>query len=180
MIRRRLVDRAPDSYHARTLEDIALLDLVAATVLGLAIVRGLWIGLVREAFSLAGIAAAYLAVRSFSRPLADWLVAASDGGVGPGLAPWLAGLLLVVLTLVAVAAVGRVVRRGVRAVGLGLLDRLGGGLLGAAEGALVIAVVLTLLGRQLGWDHALLANTRTLAAMEQLQLLAWELPVRGE
>ena len=72
---------------------------------------------------------------------------------------------------------GRVVRRGIRAVGLAIVDRIGGALLGAAEGTLIVALLLVLAGRSVGWDHSFLANTRTLAALEQLETLARESPI---
>ena len=87
-----------------------------------------------------------------------------------------AGALLVVLTIAVVTSIGRTVRRGVRAVGLGFADRVGGALLGTAEGVLVVALLLTLVTGYLGRDHPALANTRTLAAMEQLELMAREAP----
>jgi uncharacterized membrane protein required for colicin V production len=75
-----------------------------------------------------------------------------------------------------VTSLGRVIRRGVRAVGLGFADRVGGALLGTAEGVLVVALLLTFVTGYLGRDHPALADTRTLAAMEQLELLAREIP----
>jgi hypothetical protein len=59
-----------------------------------------------------------------------------------------------------------VVRRGVRGAGLGLLDRLAGLLLGATEGAVVVAALVVGLAALLGRDDDALAGTRTLAALE--------------
>ena len=63
-------------------------------------------------------------------------------------------------------------RRGARAVGLGLVDRAGGALLGAAEGSLVIAVLLVLATTVLGRDHPAFQDTRTLAAFERVEAVA--------
>ena len=52
---------------------------------------------------------------------------------------------------------------------LGWVDRLGGGALGAAEGALVSALVIVSLSWLLGPAHELLAESRSLAAFERLQ-----------
>lgn len=149
---------------------------MVAAILVIASLRGLFLGLVRQAFSLAGIAGAYIAVRVFARPLGDWLLEVSSGGIAPGLAPWLAGAVLIVLTIGFVTGIGRIARRGVRAVGLGGIDRLGGALLGAAEGAVIVALLLVMGGRSFGWDHPAIANTRTLEALEQMQLLASQDP----
>ena len=133
-------------------------------------------GVVRESFSLGGIAGAYLSVALFARPMAAWLVTISDGGLAPAFAPVIAGLALVVLTLGVVTTLGRVVRRGVRAVGLGLVDRVGGAALGGAEGALVVAILLILAGRTIGLDHAALSDTRAVATLGQIQAIASEEP----
>ena len=68
-----------------------LVDVIALAVLAVAVLRGLWIGLVREVFSIAALAAAILAFRALREPVAaviaerttwDPLVAtAAAGGV---------------------------------------------------------------------------------------------------
>ncbi len=152
------------------------IDIVVGAIIAAACLRGLLLGLVREAFSLVAIAAAYTAIRLFVHPAADWLTEVGAGRIHPGVAPWIAGALLALLAIAGVTSIGRIVRRGVRAVGLGFVDRLGGALLGTAEGVLVVALLLTLVTGYLGRDHPTLADTRTLAAMEQLELLAREAP----
>jgi uncharacterized membrane protein required for colicin V production len=147
-------------------EELRTLDAVAAGVFALAALRGIWIGAVREAFSLAGLATAVVVVRAFREPAGRWLDLHGPFEVTELAAEILAALALGVGSLVAVAVVGRVVRRGVRGAGLGLLDRLAGALLGAAEGAVVVAALVIGLAALLGRDDDALAGTRTLAALE--------------
>ena len=151
---------------------MAPVDLLALAVLGIAVLRGFFLGLIREAFSLAAIGAACFAVRWFAGPAAGELQAATDGRVGELAAPWIAGAGVAIAAALAVALIGRVVRTGARAVGLGLLDRAGGALLGAAEGSLVVAVLLVLGTTLLGREHPLFENTRTLAAFERAEAVA--------
>lgn len=148
------------------MEELRTLDAVAAAVLALAALRGVWIGAVREAFSLAGLAAAVLVVRAWREPAARWLDAHGPFEMTGLAAEILAALALGAAALLAVAVAGRVVRRGVRGAGLGLLDRLAGLLLGATEGALVVAALVVGLAALLGRDDEALAGTRTLAALE--------------
>ena len=54
---------------------MAPVDLLALCVLSIAVLRGLFLGLIREAFSLAAIGAACVAVRWFAEPAAAWLEA---------------------------------------------------------------------------------------------------------
>jgi uncharacterized membrane protein required for colicin V production len=151
---------------------MAPVDLLALCVLSIAVLRGLFLGLIREAFSLAAIGAACVAVRWFVDPAAIWLDAATDGRVGPLAAPWIAGTGVAIGAAAGVAITGRVLRRGARAVGLGLVDRAGGALLGAAEGSLVVAVLLVLATTLLGRDHPAFESTRSLAALERVESVA--------
>jgi uncharacterized membrane protein required for colicin V production len=147
-------------------------DLLALSLLGVAVLRGLFLGLIREAFSLAAIGAAVVAVRWFASPAAAELQAATDGRVGELAAPWIAGAGVALAAAAAVALLGRVLRRGARAVGLGMVDRGAGALLGAVEGSLVIAVLIVLATTVLGRDHPVLRDTRTLAAFERVEAAA--------
>lgn len=148
------------------------IDVVAAAVLALAIFRGLWLGLIRESFSIAALGGAVIAVRLFTDPLAlrlqtelalDW----SDFALRIS-----AGVLLVVGVLVGVALAGRLLRRGVRAVGLGWADRLGGGVLGTAEGLLVAGLLLMLGMSLVGPDHAMFEESRAVAALDEARRMA--------
>jgi len=156
------------------MESVEPVDMIVIALLLVAALRGFLLGLIRESFSLGGIAAAYLAVGLFAMPVARWMVQVTDSGISPTAAPFIAGVLLVVFAITLVTTVGRVVRRGARAVGLGLADRLGGAVLGGAEGALIVGIVLVQAGSLIGFDHAMLSHTRTVATLEQLQVLASE------
>jgi membrane protein required for colicin V production len=149
-----------------------IVDLAAAGILSAAILRGVWIGLVREAFSLAALACAVFAVRRFAEPLAGDIAASYS--LDPLLATAIAGAGVAVGTIVLVAIVGFVIRRAVRASGLGLADRIGGAVLGACEGALFVALLLFGIITVTGRNDPLIADTRSLAAFEALE--AWVAP----
>ena len=161
-------------YTESALAGFESVDIIVCTLIGIACLRGFLLGLIREAFSLASLGAAYLAVRAFANPVAEWVGEISDGWISEALAPWVVGALLVLVTIGVVTGIGRIVRRGARAVGLGFVDRMGGGLLGAAEGVLVVAVLILLVGDQVGRDHPAIADTRTLAMLEHMELSARE------
>lgn len=163
-------------YTDPILAEFESVDIAVGAVIALACLRGLFLGLIREAFSLASLAAAYFAVRAFVGPVSDWVGEISGGRISGALEPWVAGALLVVVTIVAVTIVGRIIRRGARAAGLGFVDRVGGGLLGATEGVLVVVVLALLVGDWVGRDHPAIAKTRTLAALEQMERFVGEVP----
>lgn len=144
-----------------------IVDLAAAAILAAAILRGVWIGLVREAFSLAALACAVFAVRRFAEPIADDLAASYQ--LDPLLATAIAGAGVAVGAILAVALVGFAIRRAVRASGLGLADRIGGAVLGACEGALFVALLLFGVITVTGRSDPLIAGTRSLAAFEAVE-----------
>jgi uncharacterized membrane protein required for colicin V production len=154
---------------------VSPVDALALAVLAIALLRGLAIGMVREAFSVAALAAACVAVRFGTAPAAGWLLENALPGLGPLGAKILAGAAVGLGAAVAVGLFGRLVRRGVHAAGLGLPDRLAGAAIGAAEGALVVGVLLLAAITLLGRENPSLARSRTLSAFEQAERLA-----RGE
>lgn len=151
-------------------------DLIVAVILGLATLRGFFLGLSREASSIASLVAACLAVRFGSAPLGVWLEQQAEGSLTPVLAQVAAGALLAICVLIAGTLIGRVLRTGARAVGLAWLDRASGGVLGAAEGALVVAVLLAVVAAVAGRTHPFLAESRTFAVLEEVEAVALGVP----
>ena len=151
------------------MHELATVDAIAAAVLTLAALRGLWIGAVREAFSLAGLGVAAWVVRTWRLPAAAWLTTHGPFEMTDLAARVLATAGLGAGTLVVVAVVSRLVYRGVREAGLGVVDRLLGALLGALEGAIVVAALVFGLAAFLGRHDSALTGTRSLAAYEWVE-----------
>jgi membrane protein required for colicin V production len=148
------------------------IDIVAFGIVGIAALRGLFLGLIREAFSIGALAAAVIAVRTWNEPLSEWIVDVSNGQLNRGLAPWVSGAVLAVSVIVAVGIFGRVMRQGARAVGLGSFDRLAGAALGVAEGALATGALLLVVTSALGRNHTVVANSQSLELMERFESFA--------
>ena len=89
-------------YTASALAGFESVDIIVGTIIGIACLRGFFLGLIREAFSLASLGAAYMAVQAFVSPVAKWVGEIGDGRVSEALAPWVAGALLVLVTIGAV------------------------------------------------------------------------------
>jgi membrane protein required for colicin V production len=145
------------------------IDLLAFAILLIAALRGLTLGLIREAFSIGALGAAVIAVRVWNEPFMRWLQNSSHGGLPADLAPWISGALLTTVVIASVAIFGRVMRQGARAVGLGWFDRIAGAALGAAEGALAAGLLLFAIGSALGPSHTLLAGSRSYALFERVR-----------
>jgi membrane protein required for colicin V production len=150
----------------------AAVDVAVGAILAVALLRGVLLGLVREAFSIAAVGAACIAVRLYGSSASEWLVARTSGQVGTVLAPWIAGLGVGVAAIAIVVLLGRLLRRGARWAGLGWIDRLGGAVLGTAEGLIVAGILLLLAAQILGRGHPALATSRSLAAFERLEQIA--------
>jgi len=152
------------------------IDVAAAAILAAAAFRGFFRGLIRESFSMAALAGAVVSVKFLAEPLGAWLTQTTKGQVSEGTAPFAAGVLLAVFTIASVVIVGRFVRRGSRWAGLGWADRAGGALLGGAEGAIVVGILLLVAGGTLGRTHPALVQTRSIAALEQVEQIAQNPP----
>jgi uncharacterized membrane protein required for colicin V production len=151
--------------------DTPLIDLIVFGVLLIAVVRGLWIGLIREGLSLVAIGAATIVTRLAVGPTAARLTEWTGGEISGRTALWIAGVLLVIATILAVGMLSRLLRRGASFAGLGWADRLGGGALGAAEGAVVSAILVVLALWLVGDDHPVTQGARSVALVEQLQTM---------
>ncbi len=148
---------------------MASLDLVVVGMISVAALRGLYLGMIREAFSIAALGAACVAVRLFTVPAAVLLIEHSGWHLGETAAHWATGALIAIAAVALVASIGKLLRWGARAAGLGWADRLGGGALGAAEGMLAGAAVLLIAGSVLGRDHPTFHGSRSFATFQQLE-----------
>jgi len=150
---------------------ITPLDGAVLAVLLIALGRGLLIGLIREGFSLAALAAAVLVTRHATPAAAAWLERVTGGQIGSIVAPWIAGAVIVLASGALVALIGRWLRRGVREAGLGWADRLGGAALGTAEGVVVAMLIVFAASWMLGREAPSVADSRSLAAYDQIRTL---------
>lgn len=151
------------------MDDLSTLDAVVLVVLGIATVRGIFIGLIREGFSIATLGGGLLAVRYGIEPLAGWIERLSDGDVGPTAATWIAGAAIAITAIALLGSLGKLLRRGVHAVGLGWADRIAGGFIGAAEGALVAAVLLVVATWAAGPNSGLVEKSKSIQILDGLQ-----------
>ena len=142
------------------------LDGIILAILIIAMARGLFIGLVRESFSIAALAAAVLAARYGTDFAGPWLHSLAPERLNPQVAYWIAGSLIAIVTVLLVAMAGRVLRKGVHFAGLGWADRLGGAALGTAEGLIVGLLLVVGATWVLGKNDPAVAHSKSLEAYE--------------
>ncbi|HID10446.1 MAG TPA: CvpA family protein [Candidatus Latescibacteria bacterium] len=128
-------------------------DVVILVIIGVCVLYGLYQGLIRGAFALlsvvlGGIGAAYLH---------GWV----GGWLGKGVLAKAAGFALAFFAVaLLVGWVGRTIWRATRAVFLGWLDRLLGGVLGLLVGGVLVAVALGLLTAYVPWSREGIGRAR--------------------
>lgn len=149
--------------------DIATLDTIVLLVLAIAIARGFWIGLIREGFSIAALGGGLMAIRYGLEPLAGVIERATGGDFGPTASSWIAGIGIGLVTVAVIGLAGKFLRRGAHAVGLGWADRIAGGVIGGAEGALAAGVILVLALWTAGPDSPLVEESRSMEVLDELQ-----------
>ena len=143
------------------------LDYALIAVVGISALLGIWRGLVREVFALAGWVAAIAVAMLFAGEAARLIPA---GFATPLVRTVIAFTVLFLAILMTVSLAGLLFTKAVRAVGLGLADRTLGGVFGFARGALILLVIvlaagLTAVPKEPFWREAKLAAPLETAAI---------------
>lgn len=118
--------------------DYAVLAVIAASVL-----LGLWRGVVSEILALAAWIVAFLVARAEAAEVAGWLTAHI---AEPGIRLAAAYVLIVAAVLIVFAIARMLISLMLKAVGLGLLDRLLGAGFGVLRGILVVLAAVLVAG----------------------------------
>ena len=142
-------------------------DFVVLGVVVLSTLFGFARGFMRVVVSLAAWVVALVLAIQLATPLGAML---PEFGASPTARYVAAFVLIVIAVLLAGALLGWLLYRLVRAIGLGFLDRLLGGVVGVARGVLiavigVLVAGLTGLPQQVWWQNALFAPPLVAAAM---------------
>lgn len=149
--------------------NITAIDVAIFAVMLLASVRGFFVGMIREGFSVAAIGAVVLGAVYGAGPAGIWLDNATAGEIGGSAAKVVGGIVAGVMSGVVVGTAGRYLRRGARIVGLGMVDRIGGSVVGSAEGALVAVLILSAATRMFGPEHPAVFNSYSVALVEEMK-----------
>lgn len=134
------------------------LDWLLAGLVAVSAIRGLFRGLLQAIFGLAAVLCGFFVASAEFRPAAAWIL--NRGWThSPQTAAVAAYLGILAGIMVAFGVAGAIGRRAAHAAGLGLADRLLGGLLGVVRGVLIgAAVVLSI--RALAPASSLLLRSR--------------------
>jgi membrane protein required for colicin V production len=152
---------------------VTAFDFALLAIVGVSVLLGFWRGVLSELLALAAWVAAFFAARHYGgeagRMLAKWIADPAASAAAGYAAVFVAVLLVVALVRLIVSLL-------LRAVGLGLIDRLLGAVFGVARGVLIafVAVLLggmTALPKEPWWRDAMFApplETAVIAAKPSL------------
>ena len=139
---------------------MTLFDIIVLVIVGLSVVLSLIRGLVREVLALAAWVAAFVVANLLAGEVAPWMPEAVPT---PELR-LLAGFIIVfIVVLLVMSALAMLASKLVKSAGLGVEDRLLGGVFGLARGLLVVVILvllggLTSLPKQPVWRDAVLSD----------------------
>jgi membrane protein required for colicin V production len=129
-----LLQEAPTALEQ--VRNLAPLDIVGLSIVGLLVLLGLWRGLWWQVIRLLGLVAAVALARVFSPEVGLW-ISETWTELSPRLAHGTAWVSVFLLTLGAASILGLIGQRILEAMQLGLANRLGGAVVGALTGVLV-------------------------------------------
>ncbi len=134
-------------------------DYAVLTVISASVLLGLWRGVMSEILAIAAWIVAFLVARVMAGEVANWL---SGQIAEPGLRLAVAYILVFVGVLLVFAIARMLISLLLKAVGLGLLDRLLGASFGVLRGILVVLVAVLVAGmtplpKAEWWRDAMLA-----------------------
>jgi membrane protein required for colicin V production len=159
---------------------MTLFDLVVVIIVGLSVLLSLIRGLVREVLALAAWVVAFLAANVLSSQIAPWMPEALPNDE----LRLLAGFLCVFVgVLIAMSVLAILASKLVKSAGLGVEDRLLGGMFGLARGLMVVMIIVLLAGltslpRQAVWRNAMLSDPLELFAVHVKSWLPADLAQR--
>ena len=117
------------------------IDIIIAVLLVIGLIGGLRDGLVKQVAGLAGLIGGLLLGRAFYMPLGEWL--ASVLSISDEAARITAFILILVIVPLLFSLVGWLVSKLLKAICLGWINRLLGGLVGVLKFALLAGVLIT-------------------------------------
>jgi membrane protein required for colicin V production len=130
------------------------LDIVIIVALILTIVMGLWSGLIMVLFLLAGTIVGILLAGAYADALGSKLTFLDAGG-----AHMLGFLIILVGAIIVATILGSLLKMIVKSAVLGVVDKVGGAILGLLVGAIFIGAILTICLKYLGPSDAITSSS---------------------
>jgi membrane protein required for colicin V production len=121
------------------------LDIVLIVALALSLLSGLWSGLIRVLFSLIGVIVGIMLAGAYADGLASKLTFLDANG-----AYLMAFLIILLGTMIVATILGALIRMLLKNTPLGIVDKIGGAILGLLSGAIFIGAILAIYLKYVG------------------------------
>ncbi len=141
-----------------------MFDIVVLVVVAVLTLLGLWKGLVRQIVGLAGVAAGYVIATKFYGPLAAKFLT----GFRPATGRVISFLAIFIACIIAASIIGWIAEKLMNTAGLGILNRIGGGILGAAKGYLIVSVAVVMMVSFLPLHSGVFKGSRTMKYIQPM------------
>jgi len=147
-------------------------DFVILGIVMLLIVRGIWLGLLKQIIPLLALYLGYFAASRYSDQLLPFLVNVSDN---PKVVFLAAYVILFAVTYVVATLLGKGLARVIQVTITPWFDRLLGAMLGCAKALIVVVLLHITLGTLLAPENDMLRSCRTCPTVDNLSTLSLEI-----
>ncbi|WP_028317225.1 CvpA family protein [Desulfobulbus elongatus] len=147
-----------------TLHDVTFFDLVVASIFLLFVVRGVWIGFVRQLAAFFALVGSYGIAGRYADRILPWTERFVDN---PKVTFFVSFAILFVVSALVFTLMGKILHRFLQITLLGWLDRLAGLALGGAKAALVASLLYMLLASTLSTTNDMLRKSSSSPYLKQ-------------
>ena len=147
-------------------------DLVVVVIFGLFVLRGIWLGLLKQVTGLVGLYAGYIIAGQYHDRVTPFLLQISKN---PKVIFFASYIVVFLATYIAVLLVGRVIAFMMKLTFTGWLDKILGGVLGGAKALLLLVMLHMVLKMALPPEDRRLVDCKTCNALNKSSDIAREL-----
>ena len=147
-----------------TLHDLTFFDLVIAAIVLLFVVRGIWIGFVRQLAAFFALVGSYVIAGRYADRILPWTERFVDN---PKVTFFVSFAILFVVSALVFTLLGKVLHRFLQITLLDWMDRLAGLILGCAKAALVASLLYMLLASTLSTTNDMLRKAYSAPYLKQ-------------
>jgi len=134
------LERCHNTYREVRKTEVTTFDIIVLAIVGILTIIGLFDGMAKQLFGLAGIIGGYMLAMRYYQLCSKYLTS-----FHPGTAKAISFLAILLVCIVIAYIIRWVVGRYLADSGLGFLNRIGGGLLGFLKGYLIVSVIVMVL-----------------------------------
>jgi membrane protein required for colicin V production len=141
-------------------------DIIVLVVVGILTIAGLFSGMVKQLFGLAGVIGGYMLAMRYYQFCSKYLTSFHSGT-----ARAISFVVIFLACIVAAHIIGWLVGKIVTISGLGFFNKLGGGLLGFVKGCLIICVMVIVLNAFFPADIGFYKRSHTIKYIQRITAL---------